>query len=69
LGTGFPKCIKLIKNVKQAISELIIEAEIVKVIDIQEIMSFGVMITPKLAIDREVKIARKVVSDIKNLFS
>jgi len=71
LGTGCPKCIKLTENVKTAIDELGIEAEVEKVTDIQKIMSFGVMMTPTLAIDGDVKIVGKVatVEEIKALFS
>lgn len=71
LGTGCPKCVKLTENVKAVVDELGIEADIEKVTDIQEIMSFGIMMTPALAIDGEVKIVGKVASvdEIKALFS
>jgi len=71
LGTGCPKCVKLTENVKAVIDELGIEAEVEKVTDIQKIMSFGVMMTPTLAIDGEVKIVGKVatIDEIKALFS
>lgn len=71
LGTGCPKCVKLTENVKAVIDELGIEAEIEKVTDIQKIMSFGVMMTPTLAIDGEVKIVGKVatIDEINALFS
>ncbi|MEJ2307062.1 MAG: thioredoxin family protein [candidate division WOR-3 bacterium] len=61
LGTGCPKCKKLIQNAEEAIKELNIEAEVLKVTDITDIMSYGVMMTPALAIDGEVKAAGKVV--------
>jgi len=60
LGPGCPKCEKLAANVDQAASELGIEYELVKVKDINEIMSFGVMMTPAFAIDGEVKLVGKV---------
>jgi len=60
LGTGCPKCKKLTENAEQAIKELGLECEIEKVSDINEIMSFGVMMTPALAIDGEVKVVGKV---------
>lgn len=60
LGVGCPKCEKTTENAKVAVKELGISAEIVKVTDLTEIMNYGVMITPALAIDGEVVIAGKV---------
>jgi len=62
LGTGCPKCKKLAENAGAAAKELGIEFEIEKVTDINEIMKFGVMVTPALAIDAKVKCVGKVVS-------
>jgi small redox-active disulfide protein 2 len=62
LGTGCPKCKLLTANVEQAIKELGISAEVEKVTDIKEIMKFGVMLTPGLAINGEVKSSGKVLS-------
>jgi small redox-active disulfide protein 2 len=62
LGTGCPKCKKLAENTEAAAKALGIECEIVKVTDINEIMKFGVMMTPALAIDGQVKIVGKVPS-------
>lgn len=62
LGTGCPKCKKLAENVEAAVKASGVECEIEKVTDINEIMKFGVMITPALAIDGEVKITGKVPS-------
>ena len=69
LGTGCPKCKKLAENVEAAAKEMGIEYEIEKVTDINEIMNFGVMMTPALAVDGEVKSAGKVpsVEEIKVL--
>jgi len=61
LGTGCPKCQELTKNAELAVGQLGIECEIEKVTDLKEIMKFGVMMTPALAIDGEVKVAGKVV--------
>ena len=55
LGTGCPKCAKLAENAKAAADALGIEYEIEKVTDINEIMKFGVMMTPALAVDGEVR--------------
>lgn len=60
LGTGCPKCRKLAENAQVAVREAGIECEIVKVTDLTEIMKFGVMLTPALAVDGQVKIAGKV---------
>ena len=62
LGTGCPKCKKLAENAETAAKELDVEYELVKVTDINEIMKFGVMITPALAVDGDVKSAGKVLS-------
>ena len=62
LGTGCPKCKKLAENAETAAKELGIEFEIEKVTDINEIMKFGVMMTPALAVDGEVKVVGKVLS-------
>ena len=67
LGTGCPKCKLLTANAEQAVKELGIEAVVEKVDKIQDIMKFGVMITPALAVDGQVKSAGKVLraDDIK----
>jgi len=71
LGTGCPKCKKLAENAETAAKVLGIEYEIEKVTDINEIMNFGVMMTPALVVDGDVKIAGKVpsVEDIKKMLS
>ena len=62
LGTGCPKCRRLAENADAAARELGIEYELEKVTDIREIMGFGVMLTPALVIDGDVKLAGKVAS-------
>lgn len=62
LGTGCPKCKKLAENAEAAARELHIEYELEKVTEISEIMKFGVMMTPALAVDHIVKVAGKVPS-------
>ena len=71
LGVGCPKCNKLAENAKAAIQELGVECEIEKVTQINEIMKFGVMMTPALAIDGEVTMVGKVASvdEIKQMLS
>ena len=61
LGPGCPKCKKLAENAETAAQNLGIEYTLEKVTEINEIMKFGVMVTPALAIDGQVKSAGKVV--------
>ena len=69
LGSGCAKCKKLEENARQAISSLSRDITIEKVTDLNQIMNFGVMITPAQVIDEEVKSIGKVLSsdDIKKL--
>jgi small redox-active disulfide protein 2 len=69
LGTGCPKCRTLAENAQAAVDELGIEGEIEKVTDINRIMDHGVMMTPALAVDGEVKSSGRVLSvaEIKNI--
>ena len=69
LGTGCPKCQKLGDTADQAAQELGLDYELVKVTDINQITGFGVMVTPALAVDGEVKVAGRVpsVDDVKKL--
>jgi small redox-active disulfide protein 2 len=71
LGTGCAKCKKLAKNAETAAQELHLEYELVKVTDIQEITAFGVLMTPALAIDGQVKLSGKApsVKELKGLLS
>jgi small redox-active disulfide protein 2 len=67
LGTGCPKCKKLAENAEAAAKQSGIEYELEKITQINDIMKMGVMMTPALAINGEVKIVGKVPSpeDIK----
>ena len=69
LGTGCPKCKKLGEVADQAAKELSLDYELVKVTDINEITGFGVMMTPALAVDGEVKVVGQVpsVDDVKKM--
>ncbi len=62
LGMGCPKCAALAKHAEEAAQELGIEYTIEKVTQIQEIMKFGVMMTPALAVDGVVKVVGRVPS-------
>ncbi len=67
LGTGCPKCKATMANVEKATVEAGVQAEIVKVEDLSEIAARGVMLTPAVAIDGEIKAVGKIptVDEIK----
>ena len=71
LGMGCPKCQKLEENARQAAQELNLEFQIEKVKDLQQIMTFGVMVTPALVVDGVVKVAGKVpgVEELKKILT
>ncbi len=62
LGPGCSRCKQLAASAQQAVSELGLEAEIVKVEDVREITRFQVMSTPALVIDGTVRSSGKVLS-------
>lgn len=62
LGTGCPKCKRLAENTEAAAKELAIEYQLEKVTQISDIMKFGVMMTPALVVDGQVKVVGKVPS-------
>lgn len=67
LGTGCSKCKKLEANTKEAAKQLNEDVQIIKVEDIKEIMKYGVMSTPAIVINKNVKMFGKVctVDEIK----
>ncbi len=62
LGTGCANCHKLEDLAKAAVDQLGIDAEVVEVTDMKDIMAYGVMSTPALVIDEELKLAGRVPS-------
>jgi small redox-active disulfide protein 2 len=62
LGPGCAKCTQLAESVATAAKELGLEYELEKVSDFNKIMSFGVMMTPGLVVDGEVKCVGRVPS-------
>ena len=62
LGSGCPKCSELEGNARKAAAELNLDATVEKVTDSDRIMAMGVMFTPALAVDGEVKSSGKVLS-------
>ncbi|MCK5245559.1 TM0996/MTH895 family glutaredoxin-like protein [Candidatus Bipolaricaulota bacterium] len=71
LGTGCPKCEALMNNVETAVRELGIDAEISKVTDIVGIANRGVMMTPALSVDGDVKLVGQLatVDELKTLLA
>ena len=71
LGTGCSRCKRLMENAEKAAAELGENYEVIKVTDLKEILNFGIMVTPALAVDNEVKSTGKVLSpeEIKALIS
>jgi small redox-active disulfide protein 2 len=71
LGPGCPKCQELMKQTELAVQELGLECSVEKVTDIQQITSYGVMMTPALVVDGEVKVTGKIpaLDDIKGMIA
>jgi len=69
LGTGCPSCKRLEENVRKALKEAKVKAEVVKVDDLQEIIERGIMFTPALFIDGDMKVVGRVpsVDEIKKM--
>ena len=70
LGPGCTKCVKLFENAEVAVREAGIECELEKVSDIGKIVEAGVMMTPAIVIDGDVKVYGRVpsISELKELF-
>ena len=71
LGTGCPNCKQLEKNTNEALRQLNINAEVIKITEIQDIMSYGIMSTPALIINEKVVTYGVIpsVEDIKKLLT
>jgi small redox-active disulfide protein 2 len=71
IGTGCAKCKRLLANAEQAVKELNIAAEVLKVDDIDEIVNRGVMMTPALFINGQVRAEGRIpdVNEIKRMLS
>jgi small redox-active disulfide protein 2 len=70
-GTGCPKCEKLAALTQEAATALGLEFELEKVTEITRIMAAGIMMTPALAVDGQIKVVGKVpnLDEIKELIS
>jgi small redox-active disulfide protein 2 len=62
LGSGCPKCKQLYENVQEALKTIGNDAEVIKVEDIKTITEYGIMMTPGLVVDGEVKSVGKLLS-------
>ena len=71
LGTGCAKCNALTMATEKAAQSLGLQYELEKVTDLKRIMSFGVMMTPALVVDGQVKVSGKVpsVDEIKTMLT
>ena len=71
LGSGCPKCKQLYENVQEALKTIGNDAEVIKVEDIKTITEYGIMMTPGLVVDGEVKSVGKLLSseEIKVIIS
>ncbi len=69
LGPGCPRCQSLEANAKQAVKELGIDAQVIKVTEMGKIMSYGVMSTPGIVVDGKVMGSGKLfsVEEIKQM--
>ena len=71
LGPGCAKCLQLFEETERAVADLGIECELTKVTDIMKITEYGVMMTPALVVDGQVKVYGKVPSqeELKGMLS
>jgi small redox-active disulfide protein 2 len=71
LGTGCDKCKTTYNNVLEALKQLNMEADVIKIEDIEEMMKYNVLTTPVLMIDNETKVKGRVadVNEIKQFLT
>ncbi|MBN1192168.1 MAG: TM0996/MTH895 family glutaredoxin-like protein [Coriobacteriia bacterium] len=69
LGTGCAKCKQLEKTVREAVDEMGLDASVEKVTELTDIMSYGIMSTPGLVVDGEVRLSGRLpkVSEVKSI--
>ncbi|MBW4360954.1 thioredoxin family protein [Flavobacterium taihuense] len=67
LGPGCPKCKATFRNTEQAVNQLGIEAQVIKIEDIEEMMRYNILTTPVLMIDEVVKVKGRIaqIDEIK----
>lgn len=71
IGPGCARCVTTAKNVLEAVKQLGIQAEIVKVTEVTEFAKKGVMFTPGIVVDGEVKVSGRIptVDELKKILS
>lgn len=71
VGPGCGRCVATEKNVREALKQLVINADVVKITDVAEFAKKGVMFTPGVIIDGQVKVSGKVptVAELKEILS
>lgn len=71
VGPGCARCVATEKNVKEAVEQLGINAQITKVTDVAEFAKKGIMFTPGVIVDGEVKVSGKIptVDELKEILS
>ena len=71
LGTGCAKCKQLEKSVRQAVDEMGLDANVEKVTELTDIMAYGIMSTPGLVVDGEVRLAGRLpkLEELKSILS
>lgn len=69
LGTGCAKCKQLEKTVREAVDEMGLDATVVKVTELTDIMGYGIMSTPGLVVDGEVRLAGRLpkMAELKSI--
>jgi len=63
LGTGCKKCLKTEELVRKVVADNKVDAEVIKVKEISEIMKYNVMMTPAVAVDGKVVVSGKIPSE------
>ncbi len=71
LGPGCANCVKLFDLTKQAADELSLDCSVEKVTDIMQITNYGVIMTPAIVVDGEIKVSGKVptLEELKKILS
>lgn len=69
LGTGCAKCKQMEKVVREAVDEMSLDATVVKVTELSDIMEYGIMSTPGLVVDGEVRLAGRLpkMAEVKSI--
>jgi small redox-active disulfide protein 2 len=71
LGPGCPKCKTMYTNVQEALKQMSMQAEVIKIEDIEEMMKYNVLTTPVLMVDDIIKVKGRVadIDEIKKILT